>query len=105
LLKKRTSKFLAFIIVLTLIVFLSYPIYFIEDWVGGTLLWNANEAYLFSGWSGSGGRYTPFTLLIALVPAYFGAVADPKDKGNSTVVFHITPDAIVVLPSETGLPN
>ena len=74
--------------------FLFYPVYFLDDWVGGTLLWKSNEALLFSGWSGSGNHYTPFTLLVAYIPAYFGAVAPPDNLANSTTVFRITPESI-----------
>jgi hypothetical protein len=74
--------------------FLFYPVYFLDDWVGGTLLWKSNEAFLFSGWSGSGNHYTPFTLLVAYIPAYFGAIAPPDNLANSTTVFRITPESL-----------
>jgi hypothetical protein len=41
--------------------------------------------------AGSGNHYTPFTLLVAYIPPYFGAVAPPDNLANSTTVFRITP--------------
>src|SRR3974377_2094428 len=69
-------------------------LHFLDDWVGGALVWNSNEAYLFSAWSGMGYRRTTIGFLPSLVPAYFGASAPPNDRRHSTIVFRITPVGI-----------
>lgn len=80
-------------IVFVVVIFF-YPLYFIDDWVGGQLLWNSHEAYLFAGWSGMGDHYTPVGFLFAVIPAYFGASRPPNDARISTYVLRITPTSI-----------
>ena len=61
-----------------------------DDSIGGTLLWNSHEAYLFSAWSGMGYHSSAAGTLVALIPAYFGVSRRPDDARHGTVVFRIT---------------
>ena len=67
-----------------------FELHFLDDWIGGVLLWDSEEAYLFSAWSGMGYRSTVVGFFGALVPAYFGASAPPDDSRHCTIVFRIT---------------
>jgi len=69
-------------------------LHFVDDWVEGELVWNSEEAYLFSGWSGLGYRFRVMEFLAALVPAYFGASTAPDENRGCTIVFRITPGRI-----------
>ena len=71
-----------------------FELHFVDDWVGGVLVWNSEEAYLFSGWSGLGYRFNVIGFLAALVPAYFGASTAPDENRGCTIVFRITPARI-----------
>jgi len=71
-----------------------FELHLVDDWVGGVLVWNSEEAYLFSGWSGMGYRFRVMEFLAALVPAYFGASTAPDEKRGCTIVFRITPARI-----------
>ena len=42
-----------------------FELHFVDDWVGGVLVWNSEEAYLFSGWSGLGYRFNVIGFLAA----------------------------------------
>jgi len=89
--KKRIAQALVICAIVGLFLF---ELHFVDDWVGGTLVWNSEEAYLFSGWAGLGYRFNVMSFLAALVPAYFGAVAPPDNRQHCTIVFRITPARI-----------
>ncbi len=78
------------LVIVAIVMALFTELHFLEDWVGGVLVWNPDEAYLFSGWSGTGYRRSLVGFLAALVPAYFGASARPDESRHSTIVFRIT---------------
>jgi len=92
--KKRIVQALTICIVVAIVGAFFAELHFLDDWVGGVLVWNSEEAYLFSSWSGMGYRHSLIGFLAALVPAYFGASAPPNESGHCTIVFRITPARI-----------
>lgn len=89
--KKRMVQVLAISAIVAIVGAFFFEIHFLDDWIGGVLLWNSDEAYLFSTWSGMGYRRTVIGFLAALVPAYFGASASPDESRHCTIVFRVTP--------------
>jgi hypothetical protein len=92
--KKRLVQAGAFCFMMIVIAAFSVQLYFMDDWVGGVLLWNSHEAYVFSSWSGMGFHFTTAGFLVTLLPAYFGLSGPPDDSRHATTVFHITSTGI-----------
>ena len=89
--KKRILQVVIISVIVAILVAFFLELHFVDDWVGGVLVWNPKEAYLFSAWSGMGYRRTVVGFLATLVPAYFGASAPPNETRHSTIIFRITP--------------
>ena len=76
----------------------TFKIYSISQNVGGAVLWNANEAYLFVGTASLGYSTTllrlPWIVFKTYVIGGFAAVELPDDEGASLVVIRVTPSRI-----------
>jgi hypothetical protein len=71
------------------------PTYHVQTASGGSLIWNANEAYVFEGVAQRGFNFSRLGYLVEFVREIFpfGASA-PDDKHSSVVVLRITPEAV-----------
>jgi hypothetical protein len=68
--------------------------YYVRDDGGATLLWHADEAYLFVSTVDRGLQIRYIDLPFAYLKAYFGASVQPDDQRGSLEVLRITPSAV-----------
>jgi hypothetical protein len=61
---------------------------------GGTVLWNAQEAYFFVGIDRIGHRINGLRFPWFLVKNYLGAIEDPDDRIESSDVVRVTPSGV-----------
>jgi hypothetical protein len=68
--------------------------YLIRDDAGGTVLWNAQEAYCFIGVTTLGRRvkWIQYPLVVAL--EWLGNIGPPDDAGSSLIVIHISSSGV-----------
>lgn len=72
-----------------------FKVYYVGSGVGGTLLWNGDEAYIFLGLSERGYRLSYLGYLFEAVKEAFPfGASSPSDKHSSVEVLRITPDTV-----------
>jgi len=107
----RTTQKLVILAAVLLIAIVSvvFPkLYIIEDDTGGDLLWNLNEAYLFTGISHRGYQIRYLEYPWVLLKALLYGVRLPDDQRTSETVLHITSSGVerhVVEASDTEQAN
>jgi hypothetical protein len=92
----RGKKILLIVALVTVLLALAtLKMYFVQSSSGGTLIWNAHEAYVFIPVAQSGYRMSCIGLIVEFVREIFpfGASA-PDDKHSYAEVRRITPDAV-----------
>ena len=68
--------------------------YYVRDDGGATLLWHADEAYLFVSTVDRGFQTSYLDLPIVYIKEYFGAPSQPDDERSSLWVIRVTPSGI-----------
>ena len=90
--RRRTIVVVGVLIVLVALA--SQKTYRIGESADGTLMWNADEAYLFLNVGYRGYRLNYVQTLLEMVREYFGAVRPPDDQSFWVEILRITPKAI-----------
>jgi hypothetical protein len=71
-----------------------FHIYTLRDDNGGTILWNANEAYLFMSVARRGYRLSWPAYVADAIGQLFNAVPSPSDQRFFFIIIHVTPFGI-----------
>lgn len=92
--RKKISVLLIVALVLLLLLLGLAGDYFVIEGAGGTLVWNADEAYLFLD-TGHRGYHVPYLAYpIEMLKEYFGVAPLPRSAKFFVVVLKITPDSV-----------
>jgi hypothetical protein len=69
-------------------------VYLIREHNNGTVLWSANEAYLFIGYGREGVRVKCLLYPWSILKENLGVIADPDDQRASLCVIRVTPSGV-----------
>lgn len=72
----------------------SFNVYFIREYSGGTALWNASEAYVFTGFGRQGHHVRCLRYPWFSIKQYLGGIEDADDDRDFLVVFRITSSGV-----------
>jgi hypothetical protein len=75
---------LAYLFALVVVLSLFFHVYFIESGGDESLLWNANEVYLFIHGEHFGYHVSYLGLAVGIAKSYFGVVDDPDENRPKT---------------------
>jgi hypothetical protein len=92
----RGKKILLIVALVTaLLALTTLKMYFVQGSTGGTLIWNANRAYLFIPVFQEGYRFSCFGYLVEFVREIFPfGASGADDKHSYSEVLQVTPDAV-----------
>src|SRR5271169_4375552 len=90
-----TGIFVAVAVAVGVLLLATVPTYYIQSASGGSLMWNANEAYVFEGVVQRGFHFSRLGYLVEFVREIFPfGASSPDDKHFSVAVLRITPEAV-----------
>jgi hypothetical protein len=91
----RGKEILSIVALLTLLALATLKIHFVQSSTGGSLIWNANEAYVFIPVAQRGYRMSCIGYIVEFIREIVPFGASPADDKHSySEVLRITPDAV-----------